>query len=112
MLSFKINHFWSIYQSWVQTESDSKEAISCLNRSIPLGRWQLYSILCSIKNSCSTFRDCNWSWVPRTANLAADHLAKLAMSRMSFSIWVNGPPSSLIGILDKDGLPNPPIRSA
>ncbi|KAI5349990.1 PREDICTED: PRUPE_8G042700 [Prunus dulcis] len=47
-----------------------------------------------------------------TTNLAADHLAKLAMSRMSLSIWVNLPPSSLIGILDKDGLPCPPIHSA
>ncbi|XP_021825770.1 uncharacterized protein LOC110766714 [Prunus avium] len=67
----------------VVIESDSKEAISCLNRSIPRGRWQLYPILCSIRNSCSTFRDCNWSWVPRTANLAADHLAKLAMVNYS-----------------------------
>ncbi|BFG34717.1 hypothetical protein CerSpe_209910 [Prunus speciosa] len=96
----------------VVIESDSKEAISCLNRSIPRGRWQLYPILCSIRNSCSTFWDCNWSWVPRTINLAADHLAKLAMLRMSLSIWVNRPPSSLIGILDKDGLPCPPILSA
>ncbi|CAL8137223.1 unnamed protein product [Prunus armeniaca] len=95
----------------VVIESDSKEAISCLNRSIPRGRWQLYPILRSIRNSCSTFRDCNWSWVPRTVNLAADHLAKLALSRMSLSIWVNRPPSSLIGILDKDGLPCPPIHS-
>ncbi|BFG15868.1 hypothetical protein CerSpe_021420 [Prunus speciosa] len=95
----------------VVIESDSKEAISCLNRSIPRGTWQLYPILCNIRNSCSTFRDCNWSWVPRTANLAADHLAKLAMSRMSLSIWVNRPPSSSVGILNKDGLPCPPIHS-
>ncbi|KAI5355928.1 hypothetical protein L3X38_008823 [Prunus dulcis] len=52
-----------------------------------------------------------WTWIPRTANQAADHLAMLAISRMSPEVWVNRPPSSLMHILNKDGLPCPP-RSA
>ncbi|CAL9028531.1 unnamed protein product [Prunus brigantina] len=52
----------------VVIESDSKEAMSCLICSIPQGKWQLYPSLCNIRNSCSNFRECNWSLVPRTAN--------------------------------------------
>ncbi|CAL2248278.1 unnamed protein product [Prunus armeniaca] len=46
--------------------------------------------------------------IPRTANQAADHLAMLAISRMSPEVWVNRPPSSLMHIMNKDGLPCPP----
>ncbi|BFG34632.1 hypothetical protein CerSpe_209060 [Prunus speciosa] len=52
-----------------------------------------------------------WIWIPRTANQAVDHLAILANSRISPEVWVNRPPSSLLHILNKDGLPCPP-RSA
>ncbi|CAL2225709.1 unnamed protein product [Prunus armeniaca] len=51
---------------------------------------------------------CVWTWIPRTANQVAYHLAMLANSRMSPGIWVNRPLSSLMHILNKDGLPCPP----
>ncbi|BFG24968.1 hypothetical protein CerSpe_112420 [Prunus speciosa] len=89
-------------------ESDCREIINALQQSISRGRWHVYPMLTLIKEIQAEFTECSWSWVPITANLAGDHLARIAMSRMSPSFWVNRPPSSLIGILNKDGLPCPP----
>ncbi|KAM1151698.1 hypothetical protein ACFX19_034994 [Malus domestica] len=54
------------------------------------------------------FQDCRWSWIPRLANLAADHLASCSCVEMCDVSWVARPPSSLVHVLNKDGLPCPP----
>ncbi|BFG38759.1 hypothetical protein CerSpe_250330 [Prunus speciosa] len=92
-------------------ESDSREAISSVQGSIARGRWQLYPLLKTIKQFSSNFHQRQWSWIPRTANLAVDHLDKLSSSRMRSFVWVDRPPSSLTGILNKDGLPCPPPQN-
>ncbi|KAI5324669.1 hypothetical protein L3X38_033742 [Prunus dulcis] len=65
-------------------EFDSREAISSVHGSIARGR---------------------------TANLAADHLAKLSSSRILTFVWVNRPSSSLTDILNKNDLPCPPPQN-
>ena len=45
--------------------------------------------------------------VRRNANCIADWIAKEAMKGMSEFDWIKQPPSSLMYILDKDGLPAP-----
>ncbi|CAN6676168.1 unnamed protein product [Malus baccata var. baccata] len=73
-------------------ESDTKENISALAQDL-------------IKD---IFQSCCWSWVPRSANLAADRLASRSNTEMCGSTWISRPPSSLVHILNKDGLPCPP----
>ncbi|RXI00515.1 hypothetical protein DVH24_000749 [Malus domestica] len=50
------------------------------------------------------FQVCCWSWVPRSANRAADWLVSFKNAEMSVSTWVSRPPSSLVHVLNKDGL--------
>ncbi|KAI5352407.1 hypothetical protein L3X38_005298 [Prunus dulcis] len=95
----------------VTFESDCKEIISPLKGPLSNGRWEIYPILSTVRDVLNCFQTYVWTWIPRTANQAADHLAMLAISRMSPEVWVNRPPSSLMHILNKDGLPCPP-RSA
>ena len=45
--------------------------------------------------------------VRRNTNCVADWIAKETMKRMSGFGWIRQPPSSLVYILDKDGLPAP-----
>ena len=45
--------------------------------------------------------------IRRNANCAADRIAKEAIKGMSGFDWLRQPPSSLVYILDKDGLPTP-----
>ncbi|KAM1018939.1 hypothetical protein ACFX13_041104 [Malus domestica] len=49
------------------------------------------------------------SWTPRSANMAADFVARSISPEMCGFVWVVQPPSSLVGILNKDGLPCPPM---
>ena len=89
-------------------ESDSKENISALLDGVSSGSWKSYPILSRIVRLRDSFQTCRWSWVPRSVNEAADRLASRCNSEMCGSTWRNHPPSSLVGILDKDGLPCPP----
>ncbi|KAI5339630.1 hypothetical protein L3X38_018902 [Prunus dulcis] len=53
------------------------------------------------------FVDTSWAWCPRTANVVAYHTTSLASARMNPVTWVNRPPSSLVHVLNNDGLPCP-----
>ncbi|KAM0993800.1 hypothetical protein ACFX2A_009539 [Malus domestica] len=64
---------------WIVAESDSLEVVSSLNGDIAQGSWE-----------------------------SADHLASRSNLEMCGIIWVRRPPSSLVHILNKDGLPCPP----
>ncbi|KAM1833609.1 hypothetical protein ACFX13_023409 [Malus domestica] len=88
-------------------ESDSKDSISALTASLETGRWEAFPTLAIAKRLGESFQDCRWTWVPRSANQAADLLASRTCTEMCNLCWVNRPPSSLVHVLDKDGLPCP-----
>ncbi|RXH92234.1 hypothetical protein DVH24_033130 [Malus domestica] len=62
----------------------------------------------TLKLVSEAFQFCRWSWVPRTANGAADFLALRGFQEMGSRVWIDRPPSSLVLVLNKDGLPCPP----
>ncbi|XP_068304210.1 uncharacterized protein [Pyrus communis] len=88
-------------------ESDSKENIYNLVNVSSSGSWEAFPILTKAWRLRDSFQDCRWSWVPRSANIAVHRLA-LSSPEMYGITWVNHPPSSLVHILNKDGLPCPP----
>ncbi|KAM2728910.1 hypothetical protein EV1_000356 [Malus domestica] len=93
--------------SSVIIESDSLQAISCLNGSLENGSWEAFPILARAARVGSAFQNCRWSWVPRSANMAADALASAGITKMCDFVWVDRPPSSLVHVLCNDGLPCP-----
>lgn len=88
-------------------ESDSKETILSLSRSLNAGRWEAVPTLTFVKRMEASFQDCRWSWSPRTANMASHSLVSRDNTEMCNVTWVNRPPSSLVHVLNKDGLPYP-----
>lgn len=56
-------------------ESDSLESISCLRDLATMRSWEAFPILAQNKGMGEAFNDCRRSWVPRSANMAADLLA-------------------------------------
>ncbi|KAM2638964.1 hypothetical protein TB1_025570 [Malus domestica] len=93
---------------WIVAESDSLEVVSSLKGNISNGSWEVFPILESTLWLGNSFQGCCWSWVPRLANQSADRLASRSNVEMCGNIWVRRPPSSLVHILNKDGLPCPP----
>ncbi|KAI5316450.1 hypothetical protein L3X38_036157 [Prunus dulcis] len=93
----------------VQLEIDCREVIRGVQGNISRGQWELYPFLCKIKEHLDhpNFVDTSWAWCPRTANVVADDTATLASARMNLVTWVNKPPSSLVHVLNNDGLPCP-----
>ncbi|KAM0997408.1 hypothetical protein ACFX2C_007296 [Malus domestica] len=85
-------------------ESDSLETISYLKDSSRKGSWEAFHFIARCSNLRRVFR---WSWVPRSANLIADHLASRNCKEVCDFVWVVRPPSSLIHVLCNDGLPCP-----
>lgn len=88
-------------------ESDSKEVVSSLCNSIYQGRWEVVPVLWKAMQLKGSFQQCRWSWVPRSANMVAHRLASAKYSEMSNYTWIERPPSSIVHILNKDGLPCP-----
>ncbi|KAM2541652.1 hypothetical protein TB2_021191 [Malus domestica] len=88
-------------------ESDSLQAISCLNGSLEHGSWEAFPILARAQRLGSAFQNCRWSWVPRSATMAADVLASTGLTEMCDFVWVDRPPCSLVHVLCNDGLPCP-----
>ena len=80
-------------------ESDSREAISSLDGSLLSGSWEVFPLLARVKRLSGSFQNCRWSWVPRSANGAADALASAGITEMCDIVWVNRPPSSLVHVL-------------
>ncbi|KAM1063506.1 hypothetical protein ACFX2A_028254 [Malus domestica] len=88
-------------------ESDFKDSIFALSSSLETGRWEAFPTLTVAKRFGKSFQDCRWTWVPRSANRAADLLASRLCTEMCNLCWAIRPPSSLVHVLDKDGLPCP-----
>ena len=90
--------------SQIMVEPDCKQLISYLNGNVEYCSWKLYPILSHIRQLGCRFINCVWSWVPRTGNEAANFVARFRGAEKSDSTWVDRPPSSLVRILNKDGL--------
>ncbi|KAM1344990.1 hypothetical protein FF1_034400 [Malus domestica] len=88
-------------------EFDSLEAISCLRGSLDNGSWEAYPFLARALRLSESFQNFRWSWVPRSANMAADALASAGFTEMCDVVWVDRPPFSLVYGLCNDGLPCP-----
>ncbi|CAL8155709.1 unnamed protein product [Prunus armeniaca] len=103
--SFAIKHQFR----QVQFEMDCREVIRGVQGNISRGRWELYPFLYKIKEQLGhpNFIDANWPWWPRKGNVVVDHTATLASAGMSPMTWVIRPPSSLVHVLNNDGLPCP-----
>ncbi|XP_070672100.1 uncharacterized protein [Malus domestica] len=89
-------------------ETDSRESISCLSGDLDSGSWEAFPILARVKQLSEAFQFYRWSWVPRSANSSANYLASVGCPEMCDRVWVDRPPSSLVHVLNKDGLPCPP----
>ncbi|XP_050130812.1 uncharacterized protein LOC126607280 [Malus sylvestris] len=72
------------------------KAISCLNGSLENGSWKAFPILARAQRLGTAFQNCRWSWVPRSANMAANVLASAGLTEMRDIVWVDRPPSSLV----------------
>ncbi|CAL9007242.1 unnamed protein product [Prunus brigantina] len=93
----------------LECESDSRELIQSVKGITQNCRWSIYPILAALKEKCGLFGSCSWKWIPRMANRAADAAAKEAKRKMCDEVWISRPPSSLVFVLQNDGLPCPPL---
>ncbi|CAN6682317.1 unnamed protein product [Malus baccata var. baccata] len=93
--------------SKVVLESDSSEAISCLLNSMENGSWEAFPNLGRVKLLGETFQNCRWSWVPRSANMAADALKSCDSAELCDVVSVDRLSSSLVFVLINDGIPCP-----
>ncbi|CAN6571026.1 unnamed protein product [Malus baccata var. baccata] len=88
-------------------ESDSLDSVSCLQDLNSMGSWDAFPLLAKCTSLGKAFQECRWSWVPRSANKAADSLASRQCREVCDFVWVNRPPSPLVHVLCNDGLPCP-----
>ncbi|CAN6557042.1 unnamed protein product [Malus baccata var. baccata] len=88
-------------------ESDCRDAVNCLSDSLEMGSWESFPVLARVKQLGEAFQFCRWSWVPRSANGVAHELASVGFTEMRKFVWVERPPSSLVFVLNNDGLPCP-----
>ncbi|KAM1573488.1 hypothetical protein ACFX1Z_042954 [Malus domestica] len=87
-----------------------KLVISSLVAGLECIPWEILPTLSRVLELGRSFQACTWSWVPRLANVVADFVASHSVVGMCNSLWVTRPLSSLVGILNKDGIPWPPQR--
>ncbi|CAL8988754.1 unnamed protein product [Prunus brigantina] len=99
-LSLQLHH--------VVVETDCLELFSCVKNDSASCNWRFYTFLAEFRRLEALFRVCDWNWIRREANGAADAAAELAKRRLRFCNWVNIPPPSLVSVLLSDGLPAPP----
>ncbi|CAN6701341.1 unnamed protein product [Malus baccata var. baccata] len=91
----------------VTIESDSNETISCLCGYPLNGSWEAFPTLVKILRFGESFQACGLPWIPRSANMVADHLASRTNMKICDFTWVNWLPSSLVHVLNNDRLPCP-----
>ncbi|XP_021811171.1 uncharacterized protein LOC110754423 [Prunus avium] len=91
--------------SHVVFESDSKELVQSVKGHIQRSRWTIFPILTAIPRACSGFSSYSWNWVHRGANKAADAAPSRARRSMCDEVWESSLPSSLVFVLQADGLP-------
>ncbi|KAL6284106.1 hypothetical protein ACE6H2_015035 [Prunus campanulata] len=92
----------------VLIESDSQVLVNCTRGKIRKGIWSIYPILFVIRRCCNNFTSCIWRWISHRANRAADAVSAIARRTKCDKVWLDRPPSSLVFVLQSDGLPCPP----
>ncbi|KAI5348546.1 PREDICTED: Reverse mRNAase zinc-binding domain [Prunus dulcis] len=92
----------------VIVETDSKVLLQNIIGGSCKSVWSIYPIISAIRRRCNRFSSCNWRWIPRKCNGVADSIAASARRRMSKDVWLHRPPSSLVFVMQADGLPCPP----
>ncbi|XP_050379568.1 uncharacterized protein LOC126796898 [Argentina anserina] len=88
-------------------ESDSKYLVDSINNISSNCHWRIAPIISKIKNDITLLHRSTWFWVPREANPAADLVALLVVQKKCSDVWIDRPPSSLVFVLSRDGLPYP-----
>ncbi|KAH0972778.1 hypothetical protein GBA52_024934 [Prunus armeniaca] len=98
--------------SKVVFESDSKVFVDSILGNHGNYSWTILPILDEICSLSQHFNEMRWKWVPRSANRAAHMSATIGLRAMELQSWVIRPPLSLVGVLNSDGLPCPPVGSS
>ncbi|KAF7814122.1 reverse transcriptase [Senna tora] len=88
--------------SRVVFESDCLELVQALVADSPIMDWRAFSVVEDIRRLSKEFSAFSFSWIPRSANQAADWVAVSAAKKMCPSDWVLVPPSSLALLLSRD----------
>ncbi|CAL8170127.1 unnamed protein product [Prunus armeniaca] len=92
----------------VIVETDFKVCFAAVREDISVSNWTLYPILYDIRMLKASFSSLRWAWTTRDANHAADWVASQARRGLCAEAWVIRPPTALVYILSRDGLPCPP----
>lgn len=93
----------------VVIESDAQVIMQSFNSPSLSCVWDLLPILSRALEVGMSFQSCSWSWIPQTANMLTNFITRnISLEMCSFG-WVVRPPSSLVGVLNNDGLPCPPV---
>ncbi|XP_050117706.1 uncharacterized protein LOC126595464 [Malus sylvestris] len=99
-----VHHSVGMFLEANRVPSNSLDSVSCLQDLNSMGSWDAFPLLAKCTSLGKAFQDCRWSWVPRSANKAADSLASRQSREVCDFVWVNRPPSSLVHVLCNDGL--------
>ncbi|XP_020424514.1 uncharacterized protein LOC18771072 [Prunus persica] len=92
-------------------KSNSQVLVNCSRGKICKGIWSIYPILSTIRRCCNNFISCDWRWISCQANRAADAVAAIARRTKCDRLGLTDPPSSLVFVLQSDGLPCPMLIS-
>ena len=92
----------------IEVENDSEILYKrCIGKE-NMTNWKMEPYVQDIQMLKDCFEEVKWSKVSRVANKAVDWLANHVKKGMCLENWVILPPSSLVHILSRDGLPAPP----
>ncbi|GLU22360.1 hypothetical protein SLE2022_384410 [Rubroshorea leprosula] len=82
-------------------ESDSKELVQAINKKVHLP-WQIEPLVLSVWELCKSFSFCEFNYVCRKANSAADWVAKKCLKNLCPLYWTTNPPTMLRNLLRTD----------
>ena len=88
-------------------EIDSEIMFKELEKGKGKGNWKIMPYIQNILGKKDCFEGKKFSKIKRSANKTTDWLAKQVKQGMSLTNWVYLPPSFLVHILSRDGLPAP-----
>ena len=91
----------------VIVEIDLKELFLTLNNKCSMLDWRIKPLVVDIQKMLKLIPDCKIELIKRIANAMADWITVNAKKGICMSSWVRHRPSSLVRILDKDGLSTP-----
>ena len=102
--------FLALEKKWqkIEIEIDSRELYNGLIMNYKQMDWRIKPIVLEIQEMLKLVPCWRFNVVHRSANAAADWIAVQTRLGMNMSVWNGHLPLSLVGILDKDGLPAPP----